>query len=369
MAGNEENTTLLEGINQTIKAINDLATALAAIALNPTINNTCTPQVVATPVVQINPIGGGVAPTPVSSVGTQGGDPPSGFIPPNQQTPNRKCKASNAIFSAARATVQELQDLGVQNAPAIGSVAVAGAITVAFAAALPPFGALIGAVVGVVAGVVTYMVSGQVNLAHMLDSLDEHQDEIICGLYLEDNAGNARDDVIAIVTGDDSMNFYEGALLGLILNNNLLNLLFFSSTPEIEAAIDAADILKACGGCNGGEGNWVIGQGSGEIVYNEPFEVEGALDELGHYGINLYATCDYWPTNDTVTILGDDRGSPAGFLMKAFDPNGGPCALMPGDAYNTNGNVPENTQYDCAFISGVDIAGPWTLTLQIDESA
>jgi hypothetical protein len=162
VAGNEENTDFLSAFNQQIKAINDLATAIAALVIEqnctPEVNVSCPPPVVNVTVSQGTP-GGSEVP---SGEGNQGESPPTGFedIPPTAPY-DRKCRVANMIYDHVAGTLTQLDTLDVDQYGAIGLTLTTSLVGAALGSVVPALGTFLGAIAGVLVGIGVILVTGE----------------------------------------------------------------------------------------------------------------------------------------------------------------------------------------------------------------
>jgi hypothetical protein len=256
MAGQTDNTDILAALNQQIQAINDLITgvstlvnAVAGLTLECNNNVECRPSV--SPMINVT-CGGVTGGSQFGAdSGVEGGTPPGGYEPPSEQTENRKCKAANAVTWTVREVCENLYDAGVQQYAGLGAALVGGLVGAVLGSAAPPFGTLVGAVLGVVAGVTAAIVGGGLQLSEMASAIDGNPGAFVCALYTTNAADDARDAFIAAMGEEITLNSASSAFLGLVLSNNLTNLLFFTYSDETEQAIDEVEILFSCTACAG----------------------------------------------------------------------------------------------------------------------
>lgn len=361
MAGQTENTVMLEALNQQIQALNDLATAIAALTLSSTVN--CTPQVTLSPNVMVSCTGAPTGSNFASANGLEGGTPPPGFVAPDPSTTNRKCKVSNQIWYTVHQILNQLIDMGVQNFASVGAVAMSTLVGAVLGSAEFPFGTLVGAVIGVVVGLVALLVTGGIDLSSTRSALENNEEALVCALYAAETATGAREAFVQVLVDLEAINSLEAQLLGLLLPNNLTNLLFFTSTADVETAIDETTIDITCSeACGSLPTGWTIVQGTGALTIGSNFELTSVVDDNGHYAISFQKGMGDCPSNDTVTVVADGRSTPHGFAISEYTEGCTGYTFV----YNTNGSVPANHQECGSQVQGVDYENPFSMTFRID---
>lgn len=252
MAGNEENTDFLASFNQSIKAINDLATAVAALVLQVTNNVTCTPEVNLTCapniVVQTQPgaPGGTTLPT---EPGTEGGEPPTGYEEiPGGAPADRKCRAANMISDYVEGVIGQLSVNDVDTYATLGFTITCTLIGAALGSVVPALGTAVGAVAGALAGMAVFLIQNGslISLEDMGTVWSENQVEIIQALYDSTTVGGARSAIDTILDNGGSTAGERG-LFALLLTDEVLNYLYFS-TSDLEPTIAEYPVSVECEG-------------------------------------------------------------------------------------------------------------------------
>ncbi len=373
MSGQTNNTDILAALNQQIQAINDLVTAIGNLVLSvnvepadPAVNVNCTPMV--SPVINLACGGASAGSEFVSPSGDEGGTPPPGYTEPDPNTVNRKCKAANAIWTTVDSILAELITAGVENYAGLGVTVTAGLLGAVIGSAAPPFGTLVGAVLGVVVGVLGLLVVGGFSLSNMRTALSTYQEDLVCVLYTSTDADLARSAFLGVLTDAAAINTIESTILGYLLPTNLVNLLYFSSTADVETSIDEANINVVCEACTE-TCAWQLDQGTGTILIGSQFTLTAAEDPVNHfYYVSLGQTEACCPTNHSVTVIHETRAHPNGAGLQRWHPTENCPAVDPTWVWNTNGNVADATQGDGMHISFLDTVGAFTVTLLIDTN-
>lgn len=257
MAGLENNVDVLSALNQQIAAMNDLIEAVAALVLQTTVNADCTPEITFSPVITCTPLvactsyatvaagafGGTTVP---AEVGEEEGDPPPGYVPPDPETEDRKCKVANFLIDSVQSVVTKLDLLDVDQYGALGFILCAGLLGGVLGSEIPIAGTLIGAVAGAIAAVAVLLVTGGAALSFqdMTTLLTDERQALICHLYLALDAQAAREDFVGHLVNEGATAI-EAQLFAWCLPNSLTNLLFFT-IEEYEAQLDGWPITTAC---------------------------------------------------------------------------------------------------------------------------
>lgn len=253
MAGSTQNADLLAALNQQIQAINDLITGIANLALNvevqsasPDVNLTCTPNVTVTPQITVNCSTGAGGSSIEQPQGDENGTPPPGYEPPDENTTDRKCKVSNFIFDSVKATIDKLAIMDVDVYANVGYVITLGIVGGILGSEVPVAGTVVGAVAGVVVAIASLLVTGGavLDLGDIQDLLSAHQEDLVNTLFNSTDATSARDEFIAALAGWGA-SYAEQQLVGLLLPNDLTNLLFFT-IPEYEPTFDGYEGAVNC---------------------------------------------------------------------------------------------------------------------------
>jgi len=166
--------------------------------------------------------------------GVPNGTPPEGFGEPDPAVADRLCKAANAIHKSIRNTVEELDLNGVEGFLSLGFGIVTGLVSAIIAAQfIPIVGILLVGVAGAVIGVTLAILAAGIDLDRLAIDLDDFTDPLVCALVEATSATAARDAYKQVLTdaGNPAANV---ALVGALLTNNVLDLLWFS-TPDSEA--------------------------------------------------------------------------------------------------------------------------------------
>lgn len=191
---------------------------------------------------------GTVGETLETTSGTPGGIPPEGFGEPDPSVVDRLCKAANAVHASILAAITALEASPVEGYLNLGFGVVAGLVSAIIAAAfIPVVGLLIVGVAGAIISATLALLVAGVNLTSLLAALIANRDDLICALTEATSATDARTNYKAVLTaaGQSAQNT---ALIGAILTNNVLDLLWFS-TSDSEAFLDTYVPPYDCAGC------------------------------------------------------------------------------------------------------------------------
>lgn len=248
MGGLTDSEVILAALNQSVQAINDLIAAVEALVLqvdvqsaSPDVNVSCTPQVV----VNVS-CGGQTGSTPDSASGDEGQTPPTGYVEPDPETTDRKCRVANMIHDSMGELVTELAVLDVDQYAAVGFVVTLGIVGGILGSAIPVAGTVVGAVAGVASAIALQLVTGGValDLTDLGTILSTNQESLVQSLYNATTAQGARDAYTAILTAEGATAI-ESGLIALALPNDLMNLLFFTR-EDLETQIAAYEGIIDC---------------------------------------------------------------------------------------------------------------------------
>lgn len=241
MPAQTNNENILQGINQTIQALLDLAGQLTGGGGETTVN-------VAAPVVNItnncNCSCGGGGSTPPQEPGEEGGTPPPGTGEPDP-IESRKCKVANLLVQELIAYTDNMAALGLFNWSL--DYATLGGILNSLAG-------------GFTSGLLklTFQVGGWLsNLQNLIFSggfgqsipatLSANEEAMVCALYNATNVSEAKSAVVAA----SGLGTIDSAYLESVLTTEALNMLFFS-LPGSEEIINSfqggnnCDCLEGC---------------------------------------------------------------------------------------------------------------------------
>lgn len=278
MAGNIENADILNAFNQSVKAINDLATAVAGLVLGVTVeppvvnvSSTCT--------CNCSCAGGAGSSLPAEN-GDEGQTPPPGYVAPDPETTDRKCKVANLVFDSLAALVSKLAVLDVDQYVALGFTLTLAAVGAAVGSLLPGPGTLIGGVAGVLVAIASQLLTGGalLDLSDLGVILSSNHETLVNDLYNATTAEDAHDRVIATITTAGAT-LIEQQIISSALTTNLLNLLFFTIPeyePDIAAyvgEIDCATAVVTGWHFDAGAEGWILG-----YAYGSEFEQSHGWD-------------------------------------------------------------------------------------------
>jgi hypothetical protein len=267
MSGNENNPNILAGLNQIIKAINDLIISLGELTADcPTpVTNvyvTCT----GTPGAGGTGPGGGpiIEPPPIDT-------PDPGEVPPGfpdgwtyEDYLDYKCRAANQIVNDLVNTTDNLSSfegvLGAISAAALYafintsllSGVLVGVMALGFSAATAA-----SVIIAALVAILGFSIGGFAYFATLASNLSDQAEDMVCALYNSDSVEQARadtetliDDAIVGIAGideflSDQLNLIIKALMGYAVYNLLWQ--YDASTASYVGLID-------CGDCGSEEG-------------------------------------------------------------------------------------------------------------------
>lgn len=192
---------------------------------------------------------GSVGDTIETSEGEMGGTPPEGFGEPDPTVTDRLCKAANAIHESILDTVTQLEASPAEEYLSLGFGVVTGLVSAIIAAAfIPVVGILLVGVAGAVIGISLALVVVGVDLASLKAELIASTQDLVCALFENHDVSSARNAYLQVLT-DAGQSALNTTLLGAMLTNNVLDLLWFS-TPDSEAFLDTYVAPTSCAGCS-----------------------------------------------------------------------------------------------------------------------
>lgn len=203
-----------------------------------------------------------------SSDGEQGGsipDPIGDIVYEEPSTaPNRDCKAANSVHETLTDLVGQLDAYNVDDMSVLGLALVVSIVAAALASvATTPVGGLIAAVAGAVAVFAARLIGVTVDLGSMHAIMLSYGEDLVCELYEATTATGARDAYLLFLE-TNGMSSIEADLLGLVMTNGLLNILFFD-TPETAAFWPTYTPTYDCSTCPSVIGcNWKFSDDQGD---------------------------------------------------------------------------------------------------------
>lgn len=328
MAGVEDNTNILEGMNQVIKAVNDLV-----LSSSTTLN--C----------------GGCGTEPPSDPGEEGEAPPPGWqdlddAPGTPDYQERKCKVANLIHENYTDWMTLWKAYSVDTYTA-GSVTVLITLlgTLLGLLALPMLGLIAGAVIGFYAGLALVIIAGGFDLDNLLILLGTEEEDLVCALYNSNDAQTGKDNYIQTLS-DAGASAGTLALLEAAIAINAMNLLYFRKDGQdaVEAMLDGysgpVDCDTACI-CL-----YDVDVVSGTLlgVVGDVFEFDSEEDWTGCYRVHLHwngiryqTPCGPEVKTTIITLTGYTPGDCSGF-WKDYTYRGDPneTLLYEGDTEQTD---------------------------------
>lgn len=266
MPATTENTDILNAINQTVQALIDLGVSFGGGSNCPdvTVNNTVpVPVVNVYPTFNVNCGGGGGGSYPPQTGGTEGGTPPPGTSEPSD-IDNRKCIVANILVQDLIAYTNNMSMLGLFNWSldwtTLGTIL--NSLSTGFGNGLMAIGMQAG---GYLSNLQTVVFSGfsETSAVDIPSALSANQADIVCALY---NAANVAEAQAAAISASGLTGF-DASYLETVLNNSVLNMLFFTVAGS-EAVINFYAGAADCSGCTTEElCDHLIGNYSATSVY------------------------------------------------------------------------------------------------------
>lgn len=326
-----------------------------------------------------------------TTAGVEGGPvpPPIGDIVFEEPAavPDRKCKAANAIHLTVTEVFTKLEDYGVDQMGVLGLALAVTVITGIIASTVTtPIGGIVVGIAGGLAILGAKLIGISVfNLGDILAALAAGETDLVCELYNATTADGGRDAYIAELSSL-GLTGVETALVGLILSNGVMNILFFD-TPETAVFWDTFTPAVDCSTCDPPLGTWIISpsgfkginsvggvplgtgvidQGGGTFTISSvPRDVGGNIVSLQIFGWNKVVNVITNEGSD-ITLVGcvPLSSSPTNLRSRA----GGPC----GNPINQNvactepGDMPE-TLTDGTLAFWYNLNDPFDFTISIDS--
>jgi len=252
MSGDINNTDILAALNQTIKAINDICGCMK---------------------VSVGVFSGE---TIEQESGTEGGTPPAGTDDPDPTITDRKCKAANLIVDQLITYTQTLDENNMFN-PSIDFSSLGN-----FLGSLNDYVGLLliqaSMTIGTfLAELAAWLFSTTFDPTTFTSKLSTNKQNLVCALYNASDTDTALADFLSAVTFTAD----EEALITILLNNNVLNLLFFSnpgagSELVIDGYTGSVD-CSVCAGCQAIEVQLTYGSWDGLNTFTSAYYPEGTV--------------------------------------------------------------------------------------------
>ena len=166
---------------------------------------------------------------------------------------SRKCKVANATHDSYREWLQGWIDQGIDSILEI-QIATFGVLAgLALSAVLTPVPILDETAVVVVGflaelGLAYIAIASDVDLQGIINIMDAHRGELVCALFDADDATQAQDDYMDILTNNGA-SFGDETLMRAMMVYDVLNNLFFKSSEAIEAGLETYTPPDDCSGC------------------------------------------------------------------------------------------------------------------------
>ncbi len=204
-----------------------------------------------------------------STEGSLGGDIPRsvGSIVYEEPAPvsERKCKASNSLHFTIRDIFVKLEQYEVDNMAVLGFALALGVIVSIVGTVLSPLGLIVLAVAGGMATFAGRLLLGGVDLGDLVSTLNAEDESLICAFAEATDIVSAKADYLAVLTAAGRTDL-EVALVGALMSNAVLNVLFFD-TAETAAFWPGYTPPYDCSGCTIPDCGWtfVAGLGTGDL--------------------------------------------------------------------------------------------------------
>lgn len=209
---------------------------------------------------------GGIGNQPPYEPAIEGETPPVGFEPVTDdsgtpappETPyynTRKCKISNAIHEQVKefftklngvGIIQDLESVGVS--PTVAITLIIGYIIGELSTPIPILDGAVGTVVGYIIGIALKRLVGDVDLEALLVAFNDYEEDLVCALYNGKNTIQSTNDYLQVLA-DNGVSLVNRELVFAVLGTYVVNHVFFTSSDEIEAALDGYNGPIDCSNC------------------------------------------------------------------------------------------------------------------------
>lgn len=165
---------------------------------------------------------------------------------------DRDCKAANLVHFTLKDTFTELDRYNVDDMSTLGLVLVIGTVSgiIASVVATPMVGVLV-AVAGMLAAFSARLIGVSISLADIVTAMEDGEEDLVCALFASSLASTARADYLSQLEAHGASSI-EAALVGLLMTNALLNILYFD-TPDTAAFWSSYTAPVDCLPCSGFE--------------------------------------------------------------------------------------------------------------------
>lgn len=320
----------------------------------------------------------------------QGGDVPPSIGDIVYEEPSaitdRKCMASNALHATIVEVFTRLEEYGVDNMGILGLTLAVSVITGIIASTVTtPIGGLIVGVAGGLAIFGARLIGVSVfSIEDILTVLDDQEEELVCALFQQTTSEGAKDAYLAELE-NAGLTAVEVALVGLMLTNSALAILFFD-TPETAIFWETYTPPIDCSACTPAFGQWmispsgfkglvsvggvplgtgIIDQGGGVFSISS-VQIDGSSQHVVSIQINGYnddpGITSILGSDVTLIELDPDISSPTNLRDRQGDDCGD--GILINQASTEGGNMPETLTGNLAF--WYVLIGAFDLILSID---
>lgn len=149
--------------------------------------------------------------------------------------PDRECKAANLIHDTLFDTFVQLDAYNVDDMSVLGlSLAVGVVAGIIASAVVTPMGGVLVAVAGSLAVFVARMLGVTVSLGDIVTAMTDRHGDLVCTLFNSTSASGAKSAYLAILLEEVGISSIEADLVGLLMTNALMNVLFFDTAETVD---------------------------------------------------------------------------------------------------------------------------------------
>lgn len=168
---------------------------------------------------------------------TEGDPPPTGFTEYDGGITDRKCKLSNMVFDDLLSVTNQLKELGIENALALGVGAATSIVSVIIGLlASGPLGWGL-AVLGAVIGVVMFFITSSIDLDALIGIMETQQADLVNAIYNAPDNATALADMKAALTAGGANAVHLAYIDALSLLNGL-TAVFFLPDGDVGIALN-----------------------------------------------------------------------------------------------------------------------------------
>lgn len=310
--------------------------------------------------------------------GERGGDVPSDIGDIEYEEPaavqDRDCKAANLVHKTLLDIFVELDSYNVDDMSVFALALVISIVTGVYASVVAtPLVGIVVAVAGAVATFAARLVGLTVVLSDIVTALDDEGEELVCILLDSQSVSEAKSDYLAALT-TAGLTTNETTLVGLLMTNALLNILFFD-TAETAAYWPTFSGEYDCSACETASAQWEFSEHNGQAAGTGDLTMDGSSRVL----TAVETTSGYWrlwiviPDAYDIVPVQVNREveyiSNSGFVPWPTSINYGEC-IDSGDAYpdvynhSSTGNPPPTGEMaGCNFNMSCNV--PFTATWKL----